>query len=180
MRKIFLIVVLCFCFAGISQLSSIPDSFASGDASAPSLDTPPPVDTPAPAPAPVTQPTTRTIGSPDKVFTLDEAIRGFGYGSTPILPGNLPRLGISGEKSPVKIAETFLLKFVINPIFLLAGGVAVIIIMYSAFRIITARGEEEGITAAKNALLWAIVGLALVLMAYTIVRNVAQIILTKI
>ena len=97
-----------------------------------------------------------------------------------VLPGNLPKLDVAEETDPVKLVETVLLKYVINPIFLISAGVAIIVIMYSAFRIIVARGEEEGITAAKNALIWAAAGLALVVMAYTIVNNLARIIIERI
>lgn len=104
-------------------------------------------------------------------FSLEEA--GFKPGS------NIPTLGLEGEEDPLKVVDSVLLKYVINPIFFLAGGVAVLVIMYSAFRIIVARGEEEGITAAKNALIWATAGLALVLLAYTLVRNLVNIVVTQ-
>jgi len=92
-------------------------------------------------------------------------------------PGNLPTLGTETGKDPVVLIESVFLNYVINTIFLLAGGVSVIVIMYSAGRIIIARGEEEGLTAAKNTLIWAFLGLLLIILAYTLVRNLAAVII---
>ena len=93
------------------------------------------------------------------------------------LPSNLPRLGLEGKSDPVEVVDSILLNYVVTPIFFLAGGVAIIVILYSAFRLVIARGEEEGVTAAKKALIWGIVGLGLVMLAFTIVSNIARIIL---
>lgn len=92
------------------------------------------------------------------------------------LPTNLPTFNLGDETSAVKALEGILLNYVIRPIFLLAGGVAVVVIMYSAGLIITGRGQEDAITKAKTTLVWAFVGLGLVILAYTIVSNVARII----
>ena len=100
-------------------------------------------------------------------------------GFDPSTVRNLPTLGIEGEKDPVRVIDSVLLNYIVNPIFFLAGGTAVIVIMYSSFRIVVARGEEEGITAAKNALIWAFAGLALVVLSYTIVRNLIQIVISQ-
>jgi hypothetical protein len=93
------------------------------------------------------------------------------------LPSNLPRLNMEGVKDPVQLTEGFMLKYIIRPVFFLSGGVAIIMILYSSFQIITARGEEDGLTSAKTTLTWAFVGLGLVVLAYTIVSNLASIIL---
>ncbi|MDP2691061.1 MAG: pilin [bacterium] len=92
---------------------------------------------------------------------------------------HLPTLGLEDEKDPVRAAESLLLNYVINPIFLVSAGVAVIVIFYASFRIIAARGEEEGLTAAKNTLIWAAAGLALIVLAYALVSNIAQIVLER-
>lgn len=96
------------------------------------------------------------------------------------LPSNLPKLNLSEVKDPVSWVEKFFLRYIINPIFLLSGGVAVIMILYSSFRIITARGEEEGLTAAKTTLIWAGAGLGLIMLSYTIINNLIRIFLEKI
>ena len=99
-------------------------------------------------------------------------------GSTPI-PGNLPTFELEKITDPVNALESFLLKYVLNPIFLLSAGIAVIMIIYASFQLISGRGQEESITSAKNILTWAIAGLALIMLSYTIVRNLAAIILDQ-
>lgn len=97
--------------------------------------------------------------------------------TTTHLPSSLPTLGLENVNDPVSLLETVMLNYIITPLFFLAGGVAVIVILYASFRLITARGEEDAVTAAKNTLIWAVVGLGLIMVSYTIVRNLAQIIL---
>lgn len=92
---------------------------------------------------------------------------------------NLPTFNIENSTDPLQVVDSVLLRYIINPIFFLAGGVAVLVIMYSSFRIVTSRGEEEGLTAAKNTLIWAAAGLALVLLAYTLVGNLVSIVLQQ-
>jgi hypothetical protein len=92
---------------------------------------------------------------------------------------SLPTLGLENVKDPIQAVDSVLLNFVINPIFFLAGGVAVIVIMYSAFQLIKGQGEEEGLTATKNTLIWAFAGLALVLLSYTLVTNLVGIVLSE-
>lgn len=113
------------------------------------------------------------VHAEDKGITLEE----LGKNVDLKLPPNLPTFekGFKGIKDPVKATESFFLNYIISPIFLLAAGVAVIMILYASFRIITARGEEEGITKAKTTLIWAAAGLALIMLAYTLVRNISTI-----
>ena len=112
-------------------------------------------------------------------FQLAEAQTGRSLTDTEVqIPGNLPTLGLKDERDPIKATESLLVTYVINPIFLVAGGVAVIIIMYASFQIISSRGDEEaGLGAAKTTLTWALVGLGLIIASYTIVRNISSIIL---
>lgn len=62
-----------------------------------------------------------------------------------------------------------LLKAIIKNILLPIGGVvAAIMIMYAGFLFVTARGEPAKITQAKTALLYAVIGTAILLGAWTI------------
>lgn len=115
---------------------------------------------------------TEDAGKLPRGVGLKETFKGVGG----TLPSNLPDLDLAGTTEPVAFVESVLLKFVINPIFFIAGGVAILVVMYSAARIIFARGEEEGLTAAKNTLTWAALGLGLILLSYTIINNLAGLI----
>ena len=52
------------------------------------------------------------------------------------------------------------------------GAVSVIMIIYGGFRYITSGGDSNGVTAAKNTILYAIVGLVIVALAQIIVNFV--------
>ncbi|MEM6997296.1 MAG: pilin [Patescibacteria group bacterium] len=52
------------------------------------------------------------------------------------------------------------------------GVVAVIMIIYAGFKYITSGGDQAGVKAAKDTILYAIIGLVVVALAQTIVRFV--------
>lgn len=65
-----------------------------------------------------------------------------------------------------------LLSKVINILSLIAGVVAVIMIIIGGVRYITSQGESASTAAAKNTIIYAIVGLVIVALAQIIVRFV--------
>lgn len=87
----------------------------------------------------------------------------------------VPTLGLEGDKSekPEEAVELLLLNYVVNPIFYLAGGVAVFMLIFYGARLLLFSGvNEEGLEAAKKNMLWVFVGLLLIVGSYTLVRNV--------
>ncbi|MCL4357629.1 pilin [Patescibacteria group bacterium] len=62
------------------------------------------------------------------------------------------------------------IKTVVNVLSVLLGAVAVIMIIISGLRFATAGGNSNGISAAKSTLMWALVGLAIAVLAQVIVR----------
>ena len=63
-------------------------------------------------------------------------------------------------------------KKVINIFSVVVGAVSVIMIIIGGFRYIVSNGESGAVTGAKNAILYAIIGLIIVLFAQLIVRFV--------
>lgn len=61
---------------------------------------------------------------------------------------------------------------VINVFSFIVGVAAVIMIMIGGFRYVTSNGDSGSITAAKNTILYAVIGLVIVAMAQLIVRFV--------
>ncbi len=61
---------------------------------------------------------------------------------------------------------------IINIFSIVVGTVSVIMIIIGGFRYIISGGDSTGVTAAKNTILYAIVGLVIVLFAQVIVRFV--------
>ncbi len=49
---------------------------------------------------------------------------------------------------------------------LIVLGVSVIMILYAAFQFLTAGGDAEKVTSARNTLIYALVGIAVALLAY--------------
>jgi hypothetical protein len=62
--------------------------------------------------------------------------------------------------------------FIINVFSWIIGAVSVIMIIYGGFRYITSGGDSNGVTAAKNTILYAIIGLVIVALAQIIVNFV--------
>jgi hypothetical protein len=67
-----------------------------------------------------------------------------------------------------------LIKTVINIFSVIVGSVAVIMIIFGGFKYITSGGSSDGVSGAKNTILYAIVGLVIVAFAQIIVQFVLQ------
>jgi Type IV secretion system pilin len=63
---------------------------------------------------------------------------------------------------------------VVNIFSVIVGIVAVVMIIYGGFRYITSGGESTNVSNAKNAILYAIIGLVIVALAQIIVRYVVN------
>jgi hypothetical protein len=72
-----------------------------------------------------------------------------------------------GEKTVKDIATD-----VINIFSWIVGIISVIMIIYGGFRYITSGGNDAGVKAAKNTILYAVVGLIIVALAQIIVKFV--------
>lgn len=90
-------------------------------------------------------------------------------GSTPqgqVLSG----AGEAGNCSNTSINT--IVKAVINILSILVGALAVIMVIYAAFRYITSGGDGGKVASAKSTLIYALVGLAIAALAQLIVRYV--------
>lgn len=72
---------------------------------------------------------------------------------------------IGGESSP---SADSALETIVNAFLLLVGAVAIVMIVYGGFRYVTSAGEASAVSAAKNTILYAVVGLIVALLAYSI------------
>ncbi len=59
-------------------------------------------------------------------------------------------------------------------VFAIAGAVAVLIIAIAAFRIVISRGKSEDISKARNAIIYAAIGLVISMIAFMIVAFVVD------
>lgn len=69
-------------------------------------------------------------------------------------------------------ADTDHLKNAINVILSVAGAIAVLIIVLAGFRYIISQGNPNELTTARNAILYASVGLVVIVVAFAIVNFV--------
>ena len=58
---------------------------------------------------------------------------------------------------------------VINTLLFLAGALAVIMVIYGGLRYVTSGGNEKSVTAAKNTIMYALVGLIIAFLAYAFI-----------
>ena len=61
---------------------------------------------------------------------------------------------------------------VVSSVFILIGSLAVLFMLVGAVRYVTANGEQARITQAKNTILYAIIGLVVSTLGFTIVQFV--------
>lgn len=83
---------------------------------------------------------------------------------------------IEGEKAPaVDDARYAIMYRIISWILRFAGVVAVFFIAQNGWMMAASGGKEESITAGKKGLTWAVIGLLLIVLSYSIVRFVASV-----
>jgi hypothetical protein len=80
--------------------------------------------------------------------------------------------GVTGEDATNTINN--IIATVINIFSFIVGVVSVIMIIIGGFRYITSGGDSNNVTAAKNTILYAIIGLVIVALAQIIVRFVLR------
>lgn len=73
----------------------------------------------------------------------------------------LPKVGANGDNSVVKTILTFF--------WVVMGAVCLLVITLSGFRFVLSRGEPQAVAKAKNAILYAAVGLVISVSAAAIV-----------
>ncbi len=67
-----------------------------------------------------------------------------------------------------------LLKKVVQWLIIIIGSISVIMIIYGGFKYITSGGDSNNVTAAKNTIMYALIGLVIVLFAQGIVSFVLK------
>lgn len=81
--------------------------------------------------------------------------------------------GLFGAPAGAGTVTDFIL-LVINVLLIIIGLLTVLFIIIGGFRYVTAQGNEEQIESAKNTLKNSIIGLAIVILSFVIVRVIAN------
>lgn len=86
-------------------------------------------------------------------------------------PPSAPTIsGIDEDSTNVDTARIHLTQRIVNVLFSAAGIIALFFLMNNAWWLITAGGSEETLTQHKKGMMWAIIGLLLVILSYSIIR----------
>ena len=95
-------------------------------------------------------------------------------GEAPTITGEAPTGTAEAEINPDKARIKFTKK-IVNVVLGIAGIVAIFFILNSAIFIVASAGKEEVITQHKKGLMWAIIGLILIILSYSIIRFIISI-----
>jgi hypothetical protein len=69
-------------------------------------------------------------------------------------------------------AETEQLQAIVNTVLAVTGAIAVLIIVLAGFRYIASQGDPGAVSTAKNAIIYSLVGLVVIIAAFAIVNFV--------
>ena len=67
-----------------------------------------------------------------------------------------------------------LITIVVNTLLIIVGAVAVIMLIWGGFKYITSAGDASAVTAAKNTILYAVIGIIVAVLSYAIVNWVIE------
>lgn len=81
---------------------------------------------------------------------------------------------IDQKASGIPSASNFNIKNILNAVYLWAGIIAVIVIVIAGFFFVFSRGEAQQVARAKNAILGAVIGLVVIILAFAITNIVIQ------
>ncbi len=90
----------------------------------------------------------------------------------PCSSGNATGQQVAGLNCGTTLASH--VKNITNAVVFVAGLIAVIIIIIAGFRYVISQGDEKAVGDAKNMMLYAIIGLVIVLLSYAAVNFVIQ------
>lgn len=80
---------------------------------------------------------------------------------------------ISARSKPI---EQVALNIISNIILPLIGAIAVGVVIYGGVLFITSSGDPEKVTKARKTLMWAIIGIIIVVLSYAIVVSLSKLI----
>ena len=81
-------------------------------------------------------------------------------------------VGSAGAKGDEDLSESIVR--IVNVLLFILGAVAVIVIVIAGFRFVVANGDTNAVSSARNAILYAVVGLIIAILSYAIVNFVVK------
>jgi multisubunit Na+/H+ antiporter MnhB subunit len=78
-----------------------------------------------------------------------------------------------GDGTPTSLfADGGVFKTIVNIMLFLVGAIAVIMLIFGGIRYVTSGGAQDQVTAAKNTIMYAIIGIVVAILAYAVVNFV--------
>jgi len=96
--------------------------------------------------------------------------------SAAILPNTDPTTWHLDPTNPVNDIVNIVIHNATSIALSLAGGIAVALIIYAGFMYMTAYGNEARATQAKNIMLWAVVGVVVIIVSTVIYNEIVSIV----
>lgn len=84
------------------------------------------------------------------------------------------KIKASEINAPVASADDATLANILTAVYMIAGIVAVIVIIIGGIRYTTSNGDAGGVKSAKDTILYAVIGLVVIIMAAAITQFVIQ------
>ncbi|MDO4773875.1 MAG: hypothetical protein Q4A37_02000 [Candidatus Saccharibacteria bacterium] len=94
-------------------------------------------------------------------------------------PGGVNAARGTGVPTNLANGDGSLIQTIINVMLYAIGVISVIMLIIGGFRYVVSGGQKESVTAAKNTILYAIVGLLVALFAYAIVHFILQMVIGR-
>lgn len=79
-----------------------------------------------------------------------------------------------GDKTPSNLfsGEDSIFRQIVNIMLFIVGAVAVIMLIFGGIRYVTSGGAQDQVTAAKNTIMYAIIGIVVAILAFAVVNFV--------
>lgn len=78
-----------------------------------------------------------------------------------------------GTGTPTSLfASGGIFQTIVNVLLFLVGAIAVIMLIFGGIRYVTSGGDQNSVTAAKNTIMYAIIGIIVAILAYAVVNFV--------
>jgi len=97
--------------------------------------------------------------------------------ATPSNSASTPTKALDNPLGPIDV-NTFIGR-VIKGVLGIVGSLALLMIVYGGFTMLTSGGAEAKITKAKGVIVWAVIGLVVIFLSYAILKAVLGILTTK-
>lgn len=80
--------------------------------------------------------------------------------------------GLDVSKLPQPSADSGALQTILNIVFVITGSIAVLIIVIAGFKFVISAGDPGAVSKARNAIIYAVIGLIVIISATVIVNFV--------